>query len=503
MRKLSKKWKLWGLFLILMFFAAGATVHTTVTDVQAATKNGFKTEGGKSYYYKNGKKVKGWLTLNRKKYYFNASTGVQVKGWAKDSKGKRYFYNANGAKGYMATGWLTDSKKNTRYFNPSTGYMTTKWATISNKKYYFYSGNGVAAKSTFLTDSKNVTRYFTSKCFMATGWATTSTAKKRYFDPSTGAMYTGFRKIGSYTYYFYKSKKSKGIMATGWVSNITSGVKYYFDPSTGVMATGTKTIDGVQYTFSSSGVLQSSGSNPNTTTPSSSRTIKNFLANALKPVGQTLYVWGGGHNWSDATRKGVSSKWKQWYDNNSSSYNYRNYMDLSESTEQKGLDCSGYVGWSVYQIMQSKSGGVNYTTVSGDIGSLYSGRGMGRIISQSTLSSSNWKLYPGDIGYNDGHTWMVLGQCADKSVVILHCTPNAGVQISGTPTPNGTYGSQAIKLAETYMAKYPGVSKYDYHESSGNYIRNGAYFRWNRSTLSDPDGYLKKTANQILADLSN
>ena len=473
MRKLSKKWKLWGLFLILMFFAAGATVHTTVTDVQAATKNGFKTEGGKSYYYKNGKKVKGWLTLNRKKYYFNASTGVQVKGWAKDSKGKRYFYNANGAKGYMATGWLTDSKKNTRYFNPSTGYMTTKWATISNKKYYFYSGNGVAAKSTFLTDSKNVTRYFTSKCFMATGWATTSTAKKRYFDPSTGAMYTGFRKIGSYTYYFYKSKKSKGIMATGWVSNITSGVKYYFDPSTGVMATGTKTIDGVQYTFSSSGVLQSSGSNPNTTTPSSSRTIKNFLANALKPVGQTLYVWGGGHSWSDATRKGVSSKWKQWYDNNSSSYNYRNYMDLSESTEQKGLDCSGYVGWSVYQIMQSKSGGVNYTTVSGDI------------------------------GYNDGHTWMVLGQCADKSVVILHCTPNAGVQISGTPTPNGTYGSQAIKLAETYMAKYPGVSKYDYHESSGNYIRNGAYFRWNRSTLSDPDGYLKKTANQILADLFN
>ena len=92
---------------------------------------------------------------------------------------------------------------------------------------------------------------------------------------------------------------------------------------------------------------------------------------------------------------------------------------------------------------------------------------------------------------------MVLGQCADKSVVILHCTPNAGVQISGTPTPDGTYGSQAIKLAELYMAKYPGSSKYDYHESSGNYIRNGAYFRWNRSTLSDPDGYLNKTANQI------
>ena len=33
-----------------------------------------------------------------------------MKRWAKDSKGKRYFYNVNGAKGYMATGWLTDSQ---------------------------------------------------------------------------------------------------------------------------------------------------------------------------------------------------------------------------------------------------------------------------------------------------------------------------------------------------------------------------------------------------------
>lgn len=495
MRKLSRKWKLWGLFFVLMFFAAGATVHTTATDVQAATKNGFKTEKGKSYYYQNGQKVKGWLTLNGKKYFFNKSTGVQMKRWAKDSKGKRYFYNVNGVKGYMATGWLTDSKNNTRYFNPTSGYMTTKWATISNKKYYFYSGSGAAARSVFLTDKQNVTRYFTSKCFMAKGWATNRKQQKRYFDPNTGAMYKGFKKIGSNTYYFYSKS---GVMATGWVTNSKKGYKYYFDPSTGVMATGTKTIDGKKYTFGSNGVLDT---NPGTATVTSSRTIKNFLANALLPVGKTLYVWGGGHNWSDATRKGISPKWKQWYDSNSSSYNYRYYMDLSEATEQKGLDCSGFVGWSVYQIMQSRSGGPQYTTVSGDIGSLYSGKGMGTIVSQSQLASSNWKLYPGDIGYNSGHTWIVLGQCSDKSVVILHCTPNAGVQISGTPTPSGTYGSQAIKLAETYMSRYPGVSKYDYHESSGNYIRNGAYFRWNRSTLSDPNGYLKKTANQILADL--
>lgn len=41
-----------------------------------------------------------------------------MKRWAKDSKGKRYFYNVNGAKGYMATGWLTDSKNNTAILIP-------------------------------------------------------------------------------------------------------------------------------------------------------------------------------------------------------------------------------------------------------------------------------------------------------------------------------------------------------------------------------------------------
>ena len=58
-------------------------------------------------------------------------------------------------------------------------------------------------------------------------------------------------------------------------------------------------------------------------------------------------------------------------------------------------------------------------------------------------------------------------------------------------------------LAQKYMSRYPGYAKYGsaYHTSSGNYSRNGNYFRWNRNTLSDPDGYLSKTADQILADL--
>ena len=89
MQNKCKKFRLWSILLLVMLMAAGFTCHSTSRDVQAATKNGFRTVKGKTYYYKNGKKVKGWLTLNGKKYYFNKSTGVQVKGWVKDKKGRK------------------------------------------------------------------------------------------------------------------------------------------------------------------------------------------------------------------------------------------------------------------------------------------------------------------------------------------------------------------------------------------------------------------------------
>ena len=238
----------------------------------------------------------------------------------------------------------------------------------------------------------------------------------------------------------------------------------------------------------------------NTTSPTGSRTIKNYLAGALQPVGQALYVWGGG--WNDSTRKGTSQTMTDFYNSQSSSYDYNNYRDLSTANRAKGFDCSGFVGWSAYQVMQSKSGvGSGYTVVSGEIGSYYKSMGWGSILTQANLASDDWTVYPGDVGYDSGHTWIILGQCADKSAVIVHSTPNAGVQIAGTPTPSGGYSSQAIALAQKYMSRYPGYTKYDYHTSSGNYIRRGNYLRWNRSTLSDPDGYMNMTADQIIEDL--
>ena len=149
--------------------------------------------------------------------------------------------------------------------------------------------------------------------------------------------------------------------------------------------------------------------------------------------------------------------------------------------------------------MHTTSGvGGGYTVVSGDIGSYYKSLGWGSILNQNYLSGKGWKMQPGDVGYDGGHTWIVVGQCSDKSAVIVHSTPQAGCQLAGTTTPDGNYDSQAVALAKKYMSRYAGYSKYEYHPSCGNYIRRGNYLRWNTKTLSDPDGFKKMTADQIL-----
>ncbi|MDO4601371.1 MAG: N-acetylmuramoyl-L-alanine amidase family protein [Eubacteriales bacterium] len=522
---------------MLIFVAAGATAVSNPVRVEAASKKGFQTIGGKQYYIlQSGSKAKGWLTLTdsktneKRKYYFDPKTGVQKKGWLTLNGKKYYFGSGNLSKCkqkdlHMAIGWRQDGSGNRRYFTKS-GVMVKGWLTLEGNKYYFdkssgimrkgwlYEGKykyyfntktGIMSRDVMLKDTKkNIVRYFNPSGRMALGWKTFSSQKKCYFNSAPksdrdGAMVHGFKEIDGKTYYFMSTDGRKH---TGWLTIKSTGNKYYLNPKNGgVRVENTEmTIDGKTYVFDKDGVASLKTSGPSTQKPSGTRTIKNYLAGALQPVGQALYVWGGG--WTDSTRKGVSPMWKQWYDSQDSSYDYHDWDDLSTENRRKGLDCSGFVGWATYQVMHNKSGeGGGYTVVSGDIGSSYRSRGWGSILTVADIKNSNYKFQPGDVGYNDGHTWIVLGQCSDKSLVIVHSTPDAGCQISGTPTPSGGYNSQAIELAERYMARYPGVSKYDYHESSGNYLINGNYFRWNSNTLSDPEGYKYKTADQILADL--
>ena len=97
------------------------------------------------------------------------------------------------------------------------------------------------------------------------------------------------------------------------------------------------------------------------------KTIRNYLLGALVPVGNVLYVWGGG--WNDSTRIGIPKTMTKFYNSQTSSYDYRNYNDLSSTNRANGFDSAGYVGWCTYQAMHSTSNdGSGYTVVSGKIG---------------------------------------------------------------------------------------------------------------------------------------
>ncbi|MFQ9152537.1 MAG: hypothetical protein ACLR6B_14725 [Blautia sp.] len=54
----------------------------TSADANLAGGDGFRVLNGKTYYYQNGRRVKGWLTLKGKRYYLNPKTGVLYRGLA-------------------------------------------------------------------------------------------------------------------------------------------------------------------------------------------------------------------------------------------------------------------------------------------------------------------------------------------------------------------------------------------------------------------------------------
>ena len=525
----EKTLKYFLIALFVFFAAGGAAFHYSSVSVKADTA-GFKTTGGKTYYYdSNGRMVKGWLTIGNQKYYFDTQTGEQIMGWLKLNGDFYYFRKSNtpsmrnmaknmwatysnGLKRHFAADGKLDRgftriSDNWYYFLASNGYMVTGWQKLNGSMWYFYSsGVLLRNKLVYFPDEKGY-RYFLPAGRMAIGWQTFG-AEKRYFkqsgalDKTDGLMAIGFTNIDGDTYYFNTS----GYQVTGWVS-LKSGSKCYFDPDNRGIAirSAEKTIDGVTYVFDSHGTASVKEKEPDIDLDglTGKRTIKNYLVGAFQPIGRALYVWGGG--WTDSTRKGVSPAWTQWYASQSSSYNYNNYRDLSEENRRKGLDCSGFVGWSAYQVMHATSDELDYgyTVISGEVGPYYRSMGWGTIVTQSYLASTDYKLVAGDVGYNDDHTWICVGQCPDKSIVIVHSTPQAGVQLAGTPTPDGDYDSEAVELAIRYMSRYSGYTKYEYKPATGNYVRRGNYLRWNSSTLADPDGYRNMTAEQILADIFN
>ena len=175
-------------------------------------------------------------------------------------------------------------------------------------------------------------------------------------------------------------------------------------------------------------------------------TLKQFIQIALQPVGQTMYVWGGGWNEADtgageeALTIGVSPNWKVFFEGQSRYYDYTQFNYMIHS----GLDCSGFLGWVLFNLIPNEKG---YVMKSGDLTNALVSLNWGEKYAKNKIK----KHIPGDIMGKDGHVWISLGTCNDGSVLILQSSP-PGVSLYGTQ--NGKRKSEAILLAELYMSRF-------------------------------------------------
>lgn len=236
-------------------------------------------------------------------------------------------------------------------------------------------------------------------------------------------------------------------------------------------------------------------------------TLKKFLETALQPVGKTMYVWGGGWNeedtgaGTDARTIGVSPEWERFFNKQNSSYDY----NQTRYQIRDGLDCSGYVGWCIYNIMNTSSGKEGYVMKAEEMASDFASRGWGQYVGRFSVKD----YQPGDIMSSScsdcGHVWIVVGACQDGSVVLVHSSPQ-GVQINGTVDRYGNTSSEAVNLAAYYMKNYfpKWYKKYPNCMRGESYLSHYAQMRWDvsgSSVMTDPQGYRNKSAAQILQDL--
>lgn len=227
------------------------------------------------------------------------------------------------------------------------------------------------------------------------------------------------------------------------------------------------------------------------------KSIGNLLLTALWPLGNTMYVWGGGWNEADdgagieAVSIGVSPRWKTFADQQSKNYDF----EKTRYQIHDGLDCSGYIGWLIYNVFETESGKTGYVMPSTCMAEEFANRGWGEFTPAEQVE--DWK--PGDIMSMQKHVWMVLGMCEDGSVLLLHASP-PGVILCGTET-GAEEKSQAVQVAESYMQKYypDWYVRFPICSRPVSYLEKSAQMRWYEEVLSDSEALRKMDAPKILA----
>ena len=152
-------------------------------------------------------------------------------------------------------------------------------------------------------------------------------------------------------------------------------------------------------------------------------TLENFLKTAMMPVGTTLYIYGGGWNWQDdgsavQTRTiGVSPDWVRFFEEQDENFTYKGKDGDEENVDASasyypfggyneyyyaGLDCSGYVGWVIYNTFETENGKEGYVGGSTGFAKRLADQGLGTW-TQDVAGPDAPVILPGDIMSLNGH----------------------------------------------------------------------------------------------------
>ena len=274
------------------------------------------------------------------------------------------------------------------------------------------------------------------------------------------------------------------------------------------------------------------------------KTLKNFLATAFQPLGTTLYIFGGGWDYQDIGTAnmgrsiGVCKDWVKFFDEQTANYTYKDaskknetYYPFGKYNEYyyAGLDCSGFVGWAIYNLLNTESlEGAGFIMGATKIANYMYKLGYGtwlHTIEGWDEKNPDYKVWAkevrvGDILSTSEHIMIVLSKCDDGSFIIIHSTPNysktgypgGGVQMSAVnPNDDLSNDCEAFYLCQEYTQKYfkKWSERYNVKMVSLSVAfdfidsRNiTGLFHWDiNGKISDPDDYYHKTAKEILRDL--
>lgn len=223
-----------------------------------------------------------------------------------------------------------------------------------------------------------------------------------------------------------------------------------------------------------------------------------FLKTATLPLGNTMYVWGGGWNEEDtgagveACTIGVSPNWKAFADQQTKDYDHKKVRYQIHD----GLDCSGFVGWVAYNVFETENGKEGYVFKSTDVAKTFASYGWGDFLPAKEVK--DWK--PGDVASMEGHVWISLGTCSDGSVLLLHASP-PGVRLCGTQPDISSAVSEAAGLARKYMSEYypEWYERFPEFISSDTYLTSSSQLRWNKATFPDAETVQGLSPEELLS----